>query len=446
MVLTGAMAWADEPYTQLARRTLVAVRSVEESPKPLPPVTIPDPAEQAAGQPGQKAPVQPLTLDDFRRFAEQFNPTLAQSQMAVRAAQGRQIQAGLYPNPQVGYSGEEIGSEGRSGMQGGFVSQEIVTAGKLRLAQSAAGHEATAAQCRLEAQRWRVMNAVRSAFYEVLLAQKTVTVHEDLARVSAEAVDITSRLQQAQEVGKAEVLQAKIEAERADAGLFIARNRHRTAWYQLAVVVGRPDMPPAPLTGDLIADLPVITWEQGLGRLLAGSPELAEAQAKIQQARCNVAFQCAQRHGNFTVEAGARYDAAGEDALADVGVAVPLKLHDRNQGNIIAAHAELAAASRELERLQLDLYDRFAAAFEGYANANRQVQLYRSNILSSARQSLELTETGYREGEFDYLRLLTAQRTYFAANLEYIDALRQLWQRSVELDGLMLTGGLKAVE
>jgi cobalt-zinc-cadmium efflux system outer membrane protein len=446
--LGGAVGAADEPYLELARRGMIAVQPMDESPVPLPPVNIPDPTGQAGAWNAEKAAatVRALTLADLRLIAQQSNPTLAQAQMAVRAAQGRQIQAGLYPNPEIGYSGEEIGSEGKSGMQGSFVAQEIVTAGKLRLAQSAAGHGATAARHRLEAQRWRVMNAVRAGFYEVLLAQKTVSIHQDLLQVSNEAMDITSRLREAQEVSKAEVLQARIEAERAEVRLFMARNRHRTAWYQLAAVVGQPKMQPAPLDGDLIRDLPTITWDEGLARLLSGSPELAQARSKIQQARCNVALQCAERHSNFSVEAGVKYDGAGEDTLADVGVAIPLKIFDRNQGNIVSAQAELIAATREVERLELELFNRFAEAFEGYANANRQVQLFRSNILDNARESLDLVATGYREGEFDYLSLLTAQRTYFSANLEYLDALRELWQRSIELDGLMLTGGLASVQ
>ncbi|MHB8901939.1 MAG: TolC family protein [Thermoguttaceae bacterium] len=447
-ILAGAGGVAEEPVVRVARREMIAIEPRVESPVSLPPVTIPEPASQAGtgGEPQEGVAVQSLTLADLRTIAQQSNPTLAQAQMAVRSAEGRQIQAGLYPNPEVGYSGEEMGSEGTSGMQGGFVSQEIVTAGKLGLAESVAGHGAAAARHRLEAQRWRVMNAVRAGFYEVLLAQQTVNVHTDLVRVSHEAVDITSRLRAAQEVSKAEVLQAAIEAERAEVGLFMAQNRHRTAWYQLAAVVGRPEMRPAVLDGDLIGDLPALGWDEGLGRLLAGSPELAQARARIRQARCNVALQCAERHSNFSVEAGVKYDASVDDTLADLRVAAPLRIYDRNQGNIVAAEAELIAATREVERLELELFHRFAEAFEGYANANRQVELYRSKVLGNARESLQLTETGYREGEFDYLRLLTAQRTYFSANLEYLAALRELWQRSISLDGLMLAGGLQSAE
>src|SRR5262245_34991504 len=44
-----------------------------------------------------------LTLADLERMALQANPTLAEAQAAIRAAEGRRVQAGLWPNPVVGY-------------------------------------------------------------------------------------------------------------------------------------------------------------------------------------------------------------------------------------------------------------------------------------------------------------------------------------------------------
>ncbi|MBN1852889.1 MAG: TolC family protein [Pirellulales bacterium] len=441
--------------SQTQSPALQPVPLAEESPVRLPAVTIPDPWERIGpsglimpGNPPSNANwhAGPITLADIQQIAQQNNPTLIQARMAVQAARGQQIQAGLYPNPELGYTGADVGLEGTSGQQGGMIAQEFVTAGKLWLAQSAAGHGVAAAIYDLEAQRLRVTNAVRAGFYEVLLAQKMVDINQDLVRISGEAEETTSRLRAAGEVSKAELLQANIESERARVGLFMARNRHRIAWYQLAAVLGLADMPPAPLVGDLVKDLPTVSWDDGLTRLLTGSPELARAKAAVEQARCHVALQCAERRSNFTMEAGVKYDESAEQTLVDVGVSVPLRIFDRNQGNVITAQAQLVAATREVERVELDLFHRFAESFESYSNANRQVELYRSKVLASAKESLELVKAGYHEGEFDYLSLLTAQRTYFAANLEYLAALRELWQRSVELDGLMLTGGLQGSE
>src|SRR5262249_13330145 len=76
----------------------------------------------------------PLTLGDLEQMALQRNPTLAQAAAQVEAARARTLQSGLYPNPTVGYTGERIGAAGTAGeLQGLFIDQVIVTAGKLQL-------------------------------------------------------------------------------------------------------------------------------------------------------------------------------------------------------------------------------------------------------------------------------------------------------------------------
>src|SRR5258708_6365620 len=77
-----------------------------------------------------------INLADLEQMALQGNPTLAQAAAAVDASRGKALQAGLCPNPTIGYRGENIGIEGTAGeFQGGFVQQTIVTAGKRRLSR-----------------------------------------------------------------------------------------------------------------------------------------------------------------------------------------------------------------------------------------------------------------------------------------------------------------------
>jgi cobalt-zinc-cadmium efflux system outer membrane protein len=265
-----------------------------------------------------------------------------------------------------------------------------------------------------------------------------VEIQTRLLQVARDAQDITARSRALQEVTEADVLQASIEAQQADVSLFQARNRYRAAWFQLVTVVGRPDLPHAPLTGDVRSDLPDIRWDDGLQQLLSLSPELAQSRARLEQARCNLAWQVALGRPNVTLYVGVKHDEAVRDVLTDAVMALPLQLFDRNQGNILSARADLAAALREVERVELDLRNRFVTAFEQYSNARYEVDVYRTSLLKKAQQSLDLIAIGYREGEFSYLSLLTAQRTYFSANLEYLASLQRLWTQAVSLDGFLL--------
>src|SRR5580704_1684363 len=126
-----------------------------------------------------------VSLEQMENVARQSNPTLRQAEAEIRAAKARQRQAGLYPNPTVGYTGDEIrgGSVG-GGKEGFFVQQTFVTAGKLGLSRAVFGKEAKLASLEADEQRIRVESAVRMAFLRVLAAQEMLDARRDMAKIA----------------------------------------------------------------------------------------------------------------------------------------------------------------------------------------------------------------------------------------------------------------------
>ncbi len=397
-------------------------------------------SQDGPGMPGG-AQEASLSLQELEQMALQSNPTLSQARMVIRSAQGGYVQAGLYPNPVAGYIADDMGNDGQAGVQGMGMAQEVVTTHKLRLGQGVASYQVQRARIGLNKQQYSVLNAVRIGYYDTLVAQRAVEVYEKLVDISNEGIRITEKLGAAKEVSQADVLQARIEAEETQLSLNKARHLYRTAWGRLAATIGYPNMPPTPLVGNIEKDLPNLQKHDLLNHILEGSPELAAARSAVKQARCNVALQCAERTPNFELSTAVKRDYGSDYTVADFGFAMPIPIYNRNQGNIVAAQAELTSAIREVRRIELDLHARFIGAFEEYAMARRHVQSYTNTILPNAKKSLQMNSIGYKEGEFDYLKLLTAQRTYFSANLEYLINLGELWTQSVELEGMLLSGG-----
>src|SRR5215208_967475 len=66
------------------------------------PPDAPGPIKPAAAQ-------EPAAVDEFVRFAVERNPRIARAAIAIDAAQGKYIQAGLYPNPDLAVNWDEIG-------------------------------------------------------------------------------------------------------------------------------------------------------------------------------------------------------------------------------------------------------------------------------------------------------------------------------------------------
>jgi len=173
---------------------------------------------------------------------------------------------------------------------------------------------------------------------------------------------------------------------------------------------------------------------------------LASAQAGVARAQAALSRQCAGRVPNVDLQGAVQYDNATQDTFATLQVGLPIPIYNRNQGNIRRAQAELLAAQRNVQTVRLALQQRLAVAFEQYTNARYQVDKYQHDILPNAEASLKLTNSGYRQGEYSYLSLLTAQRTFFQTNLTYLDALRDLRASATAIEGNLLSDSLQAGE
>ena len=255
-------------------------------PEPMAAIASPRPPGPAAA-----GPVATLSLADFERLAMERNPTLRQAFAQIDASRSRSFQAGLYPNPRIGYQSEQMGAPGAEvptaggvlargrpspgELQGGFVQQEIVTGGKLRLSRAKFAEEANTAQWQAEVQRLRVLNGVRIAYFAVVASQRLVQVEGELVRINEDAVRTTEQLVNVGQANEPDLLQAKVEAHRARVALRNAENRYRGDWQKLIALVGAPELRPVTLdVRPLEAEAAPLDFDATLANLLRCSPEI----------------------------------------------------------------------------------------------------------------------------------------------------------------------------
>jgi outer membrane protein, heavy metal efflux system len=397
---------------------------------------MPDPSARQPEQPG-------FRIEQLEAMALERSPALAVAARRIEALQGRYLQAGLYPNPTIGYQGEEIGDEGRAGQQGIVVGQRIVTGGKLGWNRAVVSQEIAAAEQQWQMQRYRVISDVHTAAHEVIAAQRTVALAEKLVQLGNDFLATAQQLLAAREVSRLDVLQANIEAQAAKVRLERARQSLAGQWQQLAAQVGSVDLPLTTIEDDWERSEPTpLVWEETLERLLQQSPEWFHAAVEIERAKAGLASQCAGRTPDVELVGGVAYNFGSGDTHAGVGLAVPLQWFDRNQGNILRARAELSAAHEQLQRVELMLHRRLAAVFQEYDNARATVVCYRSEILPAAEEALQLVSKGYQQGEVGYLELLTVQRTFFQTSLDFVAAFRDLQINRTRIENLLLSNAL----
>lgn len=383
----------------------------------------------------------PLSLDTLQAMAMRHNPTLSQARAGVRSAEGQVLQAGLYPNPSGGYSGNEIGNEGTAGQQGYYLEQEFVTAGKLDLSRQVARQEQRRATFGWQTQQMRVTNAVRREFYAVLVAERREILVRQLVEVATKSLKITEARLKREEGTRIDVLQAKIELETARQSLIGAENSRNAAWKRLEAVVGRP-LHEETLLGDPTSDVPELEWDHVWERIRTTSPLLGAARAAVRKAQASVARARVEPIPNVVAQGIHNYDSNTEYHIAGAQIGIAIPVFNRNQGNIRSAEADVIRACREAERLERALQRNLANAFRDYATALGQAEKYRDSILPAAKETLDASQTLLDAGEVSYLQLQIAQRTYTQTNLQYTEVLGQLWDGVVALEGMLLIDGL----
>ncbi|HMB27086.1 MAG TPA: TolC family protein [Blastocatellia bacterium] len=419
-------------------------------------IVAPVSKRSAIASPSQTEPT--LRLEDLERMALQNNPTIGQAEAAVRAAEGRRVQAGLMPNPIIGYLGEELSARAfdQKSEHYVFAEQEVPLGGKLKKSRDVFARERAQAQAEAAAQKQRVLNAARALYYEALGAQRLVEVRAELAKLAGEAVEVTGELFNTGAADRPDALAIQVEARRARVDLVMAENELDQIWRQIGAVVGDPFLKPARLAGDLEQGLPALEQDQLLAALLSVSPEVKRAQAGIERARASLARAKAEPTPNLFLRGGMGYSAelletfppqppgrkSGPEAFAEVGLRIPL--FNRNQGAIAEASAELDFAEREARRVELMLRARTASAFRAYQNALSVATEYREQIVPRARRAYELYLASFRQMAAAYPQALIAQRTFFQTQAEYVRALVDVWRNAIQLQGFMLTGALDA--
>lgn len=404
------------------------------------------------GRAQSAAQSQLLSLEQFQTLARENNPTLKQAEAEIRAANARRQQAGLYRNPTVGYTGDEIrgGSVG-GGKQGFFVEQTIVTAGKLRLAKEVLGHETQLATIEAEEQRIRVESAVKMAFFRVLAAQELLDARHDLYGISQDRADTERRLFNTGQADETEVLDAEVDAQRMRIAARMQENTLREEWRSLCAVVGQPNMPPATVAGNLERDWPQLNEEEAVDAIAKQSPAVRIADSNAARAQASLARARREFIPDITVRGGMEYNnelldsvpfAKGWEGIAELKLELPV--FNRNQGNVAAASADIERAQHEKTRIALTLRDRAASAVDQYANARVMAVEFRDEMLPRAKKSYGLIVEKYGLMLASYPRVLESQKKLFELQAEYIAALEGVWTNGIALQGYLLTDGLEA--
>jgi outer membrane protein, heavy metal efflux system len=387
-------------------------------------------------------------LDDFERLAFEHNPTLAQSAGVEGVSRGRAWQAGLWPNPMLGYQGNQIGATRGAPVpalgehQAFYFQQEIPTAGRQQVSRRKYEWEAESARWYAAAQELRVLNSVRIHFFEALGAQQLVIDRGELLKIADAALHTTAEMVNDGQANTPDLLEAQVQQQQNRVALVVAENEFRRAWACLIAETGARSLPPTRLEGPLDADTPDLDFDATLTYVLENSPEIKAAVAEIRRDEVTVHRERIQPIPNIFIQGAVGPNFIDGGTTTSVELFGNIPVWNKNQGTIYQAESHLRQAHANLLRIQLSLEKRLATEMARYNSSLALVRTYRGESLPSAKKAYELLLESYRRRRAAWPQVLVAQRLWFDLQVQYVTALIELRRAEVAIKGLLLVGGL----
>ena len=395
-------------------------------------------AQQA--QPAPTETLAPLTLEAAIASALQGNPDLAVAQREVEAVEGQVLQSQARPNPELAYAVED--QDGPTRTQSLQINLPIELGGKraARIAAAERGREIALED--LKQRRVEIRAAVVAAYFEALSAQERVALAQESVDLAKRASDVVAKRVVAGKVSPVEETKAKVVEAGTRVELAQARSEQRIAKGRLNSMLD----PNAPVFShvagnvEFVANIPSVELIQ---QRLATSPTVRRAQLELAQRKSLAEVERSKRIPDLTVSLGVkRPNELQRDQLL-FGISVPIPLFDRNQGNLLEALKREDKARDELRALVMRVGSEVMQARERLVAIRAELEALQREVLPGAKSAYDAASIGFENGKFDFLDVLDAQRTYFAAQSQYLQAWSEAHRAAAEINRVLGESALR---
>jgi len=383
-----------------------------------------------------------ISLEEAINIAIEKNPQLQSTRDQVDAAVGSLRQSRLYPNPVLELLAEEIptnevGLNQSQNLVG--ITQPIITGGKRGLGIKVSEKSKEKDEFERDAVLLAVIADTKKAFYKVVADQEGYAIAKKVEEIAKGIYESEKVRFDAGEVAITNVLRAEVELSKARNLVSNAEGNLQNSIKELQTVMGTPEETVNGVMGKLLTKPGELSLHELELNMKSNQPFLKASKKNIEIAETQLTLGKRQAIPDINVSAGYKRLTQENVDTVQMGIEIPAPFFNRNQGNIQKGKALSRKAKSENLSVYNDLLFQLKKNFNSYNVERKRVIEYRDKILPKAEESLKLITRGYREGEFDYIDLLDAQRTWAETRISYIESLKTLNLLIADIERLAVT-------
>src|SRR5262245_1663466 len=248
------------------------------------------------------AAVGDMTIDELVTRALLDNLDMRAVRLEIEAAEGRLVQAGLRPNPMLDLGGQKATTPDNNLTVGVTVPLDLNGRKQGRVGVAERDVEVKRAQVRDRERRLRA--EVRLKAGELLAAQRTLSVTEELLRVNQEALGLIGERVRRGATPPLEESLLRVEVNRLDASQTLLAGRVDVFAVQLKGLAGMEPDTPLAVRGDLAAPSLAVDRALAIREALAARGDLNAARAEAAMATAQVRKEEADGRWDASINVG----------------------------------------------------------------------------------------------------------------------------------------------
>ena len=394
---------------------------------------------------GQTAPnSETVTLDQALQEALNKNLDLAAEKLNVSVAEAREITARLRPNPVLTVSGQTLNILGANfspdtplgpnqlnvhtdfPFEGGHKREERI---------AVARQERSLVELGVREVMRQVIAGVQSAFVDVQQANENLKLAQENLRSLESLVAINGARLKSGDLAQVELDRSRVAALQYRAAVQQAQLQLDQAKTQIQHLMGRRLKSLNFEVGGEIRRDSVMDAPAEIARLaLTRRPDYLSDQQSQARSRADLRLQLANGKLDYTIGTEFTHQAAWGVSGSSMGVyfSMPLRIFNRNQGEIVRAQREIGLAGARALALDLSIQNEVEKAYRQYTVSKSLLTNVEADMLATAKSVRDTTDYSYRRGEASLVEFLDAQRAFNDAMQTFNDA-RANYARSLYL-------------
>lgn len=384
-----------------------------------------------------------LTLSELFQKVDAQNPALQAQKKAIQAAQSKERQAEVMPNPVLELETENIYGSGQSQRLDSAetilrVSEKLERGGKREARIRSAQLQTNLSELEFEIMKQQIFLTAFEQYVSVISNGQRLAIAKEQQAIYREFVETVNTQVQAGRLPQAEYARSELQLLRSTFEIEKAEHEYNESLSKLSVLYNETGhIPPLSVDAIPLCSANLNELNTHVEDVLLENKRYLLLLRYQEQANHQIQVEKSLGSQDSLVSVGLKKDNGSDTTSFVAGIGIPLALFDQNKGTIEASSLKAQEWASTIQTEKNTILVTYEHTFHHAHLLQEEATLLIEKIIPKTKSIYEEVTAGYRHGKYAYLDVLNAQQDWIDSQKTLIDVLGTYWKTVAQVEVIL---------